>query len=722
MFSFKSQKGGDTVPSIQLFGGPRLPMIAQVEAAECAVACLAMIAGHFGFHTTLSELRRRFSVSLKGTSLKSLIDMADSLGLAARPLRLEIEEIHRLKCPAILHWELKHYVVLRSVGRRRIIIHDPARGIRSMSVAEFCRSFTGIALELTPVPGFEVQRLAEKVRYRDLLSNTRVLIPSIVQVFALTLLLQLFALFMPILNQIVVDEAINRGDVDLITLIGVGMILLLVISSSIDALRGFISLYFGTQLSFNLTSNLLRHTLKLPVSWYEKRHIGDVLSRFESMKALEPIFTSTVSKMLLNGLMFLVALGMMVLYSPYLAALELVSLIVFLAVRSALFPYAKMKTQEGIYREARVETVFLETLRGARTFKLFGKEQERIVVWQNERAHAINTSVQLSKFRIFGDFGTSIIQGAQSVIIWFIGARSVVHGDITLGMLLAFKAYSEQFSSAAIGLASEVFSIRAARVHLERLADVIHADIEKGIDRKSSSAFELEGSISIRALSFRYADHEPYVLKNISMEIKAGEFVCLTGPSGHGKTTLLKLMLGFSDPTSGAVLFDGVEMRQAGIRNLRDNIGVVMQDDQLFGGTIGENISFFDPDADQDAVEEAAKSARIHDDILQLPMGYLTYVGDMGSTLSSGQKQRVLIARALYRKPRILFLDEGTSNLDPENERKIMDVVRSLPITRVVIAHREAAAEGATTTFDVKDGGVLCVAADSDISLKQVTA
>lgn len=703
-----------------LFASSRLPIILQAEAAECGVACLAMVAHYFGHRASLSEIRRRFSVSLKGTTLKALVDMADGLGLASRAVRLELDELGDLKCPAILHWDLSHYVVLRRVRRNHLEIHDPARGVRRISIAEASRSFTGVALELTPTAGFELKAKAETVRFADVFGRTRGLVNPIVQIFLLSAVVQVFGLLAPMLNQMTVDEAINRGDASLLTVLAIGIGMVVVISASVNLLRGFVGLYMGTQLSFQLETNLLRHVLRLPVSWFEKRHIGDVMSRFNSLSPVEAVFTGSIGAALLDSFMLIAALVMMLIYSPFLSSIEAASIVVFLGVRLAAFPYFRSKSQEALHRAAQVQTIFLETLRGARTFKLFGTEGDRISLWQNEQARSINTTVELSRFRLFGEFGTSLINGVQTVVVWFLGAKMVIKGDMTLGMLLAFRAYTEQFSTAATGLVGQFFTYRNARIHLDRLADVIHAEPEHEGVMTARHQAPLRGGIGVRDLSFRYSEHEPWVLRQVSLNIEPGAFVCLTGPSGQGKTTLLKLLLGFYEPDEGGITYDGLDLRTLGTRHVRMNSAVVMQDDQLLSGTIAENIAFFDFDRDQAEIEAAAKAAQIHDEIGRLPMGYLTLLGDMGSSLSSGQRQRVLIARALYRKPKILFFDEGTSNLDPDNEHRVMEVIRSLPITRVVIAHHAEAILGADVVVAVGNTGVTVSDGRSRVSAESV--
>lgn len=681
--------------------------VLQNEAAECGLACLAMIASSFGFAVTLAELRRRFSVSAKGATLKTLMDMADVLGLTTRPVRLELDEIDNLKLPAILHWNLKHYVVLERIGRGTLTIHDPARGRRRVDRAEASRSFTGVALEFAAGDNFERREKVERVNLRDLFGSVRGLTPSLVQILSLAAIMQFFAMISPILNQLVIDEAITKGDLNLATVLAVGLAILLVTTTAVRFLQGLVGLYLGTQLSFQMQTNLLRHTLRLPVAWFEKRHIGDILSRFSSLGPVQDFVSSAVVAIILSSIIVALSLVMMVLYSPMLSSIEVGAAAFFVLVGLAAFPVERRLTEQGLHLGAKVNTVFLETLRGARSFKLFGRERERVSLWQNEQAALINNQIRLSRFNLIGGSGTGLLAGGQQIIVWLLGARMVIRGELSLGMLFAFQAYTSQFSGAVATIAGQILGFRTMRIHLERLADIVHADLERGLDLPIDSQQALRGGLELRKLSFRYADQEPWVLRDCNLRIEPGEFVCFQGPSGEGKSTLLKVMLGFHDPQEGEVLVDGVPLRSFGIRTYRDRIGVVLQDDQLFAGTIAENIAFFDHELNMEAVEAAAKAAQMHIEINALPMGYHTLTGDLGSTLSGGQRQRLLLARALYRQPQILFLDEGTANLDPKTEASVMDAIRSMAITRVVVAHREGASIGASRFITVAHSQVV---------------
>jgi ATP-binding cassette subfamily B protein RaxB len=704
----------------RLFHSDKLPMMLQAEAAECGLACLAMVAAAHGQRHTLSDLRRKFSASLKGTTLKSVMDMADGLGMVGRPLRLEVDELVSLKPPCVLHWNLAHYVVLKKAwngpGGVWAVIHDPARGVRKVAPAEIGRSFTGVALELTPTPAFTKKKHIERVRLTDMWSTLKGLKGPVIQLFMLALVVQVIGVFSPMLNQLIIDDAISKGDMDLLTTIGMGMVILLLIQTGIGLLQGFVGMYLGTQLSFQMQSNLLHHALRLPVAWFEKRHIGDIMSRFGSLGPVQGFLTSVPIGATLNVIMLVVGGTMAVLYSPLLFGCVIATMLIPLIVQAVTFPWVRRKTDEGISLGAVASTTFMETLRGARTFKLFGKERERVSQWQNDTAASVNNSVTMQRVGLWGGAGLGIVTGLQGVAVWWLGAKQVIDGTMSLGMLMAFQSYAGQFSGALSGLIGLYFQWKTLELHLERLADVVHEDPEVGVDEPIQEGRLFEGRIGADKLSFRYATHEPLVFKDASFSIDPGQFVAIIGPSGGGKTTLMKVLLGLLDPTEGEVKVEGVGLKNFGVRTFRHRIGAVLQDDRLLAGTIADNVSFFDADLDMAKVEDCLAKACVLDDILKMPMGTMTLVGDLGSTLSGGQQQRVLLARALYREPTILFLDEGTANLDPETEARVSETLRGLSCTRIFVAHREAAIAGADRTLLVKDGAVIVLSEQAQVA------
>lgn len=698
-----------------LFGTSKLPVIHQSEAAECGLACIAMVASYHNYKTDLASLRSRFQISLKGAPLQTLMAVADQIGLASRPVRAEIQALDTIRLPALLHWDMNHFVVVAKVSSNFALIHDPARGKIKIPMEEVSKHFTGVALELMPSPAFEKKEDIKPVRLNDFWSRISGLKRSMLQAFLLSVFLQAFALIMPLYQQMVVDDAITKQDMDFLVVLAVGFAFVGVMNISVTYLRSYVMLYFSSALNFQMTVNLFRHLLRLPVEFFERRQIGDITSRFGSLAPVGKLFTSGIVAIVLDGLMAVGTIVMAFLYSANLTLIVVGFLVVNLVIELTVFPVRKRKNEEILHLGAKENTNFLESIRAARAIKIFGQEAARESVWQNLKVDTLNANISLKKFDINVGTVTSILGVAQSITVLYLGAKLVIDGSLTLGMLFAYQAYSNQFSSRVSALISQLIKLKMLKLHLSRLADIVHTEteIKMGVDTQCSTDYSPAGNIELKSVSFRYGHLEPYVLKNLDLQVSSGEMIALVGPSGGGKSTLLKVMLGLLTPEYGEVRIDGVPLSSIGIQAYRSAVGVVMQDDQLLSGSIADNISFFDPNMDMDKVIRCARAASIHTDIQDNPMGYNSLIGDMGTTLSGGQKQRILIARALYREPKILFLDEGTANLDQDTELNVTNYISELPITRIVIAHRPALIEAADRVYSILDGSLQEVSANS---------
>jgi ATP-binding cassette, subfamily B, bacterial CvaB/MchF/RaxB len=673
-------------------------LILQAESAECGLACIAMLCSHHGRSESLSELRRRFPTSLTGTNLRRLIVIADAIGFTSRAVKCEINELPSLSVPCLLHWNLDHYVVLQRATRKQFTVLDPACGLRKLSGRDISRHFTGVALELTPAPKFEKKKIREQVELRDLWARCSGLQQVLMQLFFLTLLLQIFGLAMPVASQLVIDDAIGRGDRDLLFSIAIGFGLFALMQSGIELLRGFIQLHAGQRLSLQLTGNLMRHMLKLPIEFFERRHVGDILSRYGSLGPVQEFLTGGITGAVLDTLMMIPAGVIMLMYSPLLAAVVVVGILLVLLVESVTFGRSRRYMDEYLSLSSKTQSTFLETIRAVRAIKIAGRESERHGMWQNALTDQQNLSFRQAAFNLWGGAGFGLTMTLQSLLLLYLGATEVIGGHLSLGMLIAFQSYAGQFSGRTKSLVHQFFAFRMLGLHLERLSDIVHADPESEATLPIFAG-PLRGNIDIRNVEFRYSPQDPWIMRNVNLNISAGERVALVGPSGGGKSTLLKLLTGLYQPVEGEVIVDGLPLTTSGLRAYRDQIGVVMQDDQLLSGTIADNVAFSDSHIDMDRVEEVCRVAHIHDEIASLTMGYHSLVGDMGSSLSGGQKQRVLLARALYRRPRILFMDEGTANLDVGLEDEILAQLSKLGITQIMVAHRQAVIDFAQKAF-----------------------
>lgn len=669
--------------------GPKLPLILQTEATECGLACLGMVAGYHGYRTDLATLRRRFPIALTGTTLAHLIQVANRLNLMTRPLKLELDSISQLKLPCLLHWNFNHFVVLKDVSAKGAAIYDPALGRRHVAMEEVSRSFTGIALELWPNPSFQPQEKRQNIRLRDLTGHVTGIGRSFAQIIMLAMAMEVFALISPFFLQWVIDNVIVSADQNLLTTLAIGFGLLMLMQQAVTLLRSWVLMYMGTTFKVQWRANVFAHLVQLPVQYFEKRHLGDVVSRFGSVDTIQKTITTAFVESILDGLMTILTLILMFIYSHILAWIAVGAMSFYLITRWAWFRPLRIATEEQIVHAAKQQSHFLETIRGVKAIKLFQRRDERRSSWLALLVDQINADLRMQKLNLFYKTINGLLFGAERILIIWMGAKMVMNGNFTVGVLMAFNSYKGQFDNRVSGLIDKFVEIKMLQLQGERLADIVLTDPEPEHERVLlNDDAAIEPTIEVRNLRYRYADHAPYVIDGVDMKITTGESVAIVGPSGCGKTTLINILLGILPPAGGDVEIGGFRINQVGIDTLRRMVGTVMQDDVLFAGSIAENISFFDSKMDPAWIEQCAKVAAIHEDICAMPMGYNTLVGDMGTVLSGGQKQRVLLARALYKRPKILFLDEATSHLDVDRERVVNQAIQSLDITRVIVAHR----------------------------------
>jgi ATP-binding cassette, subfamily B, bacterial CvaB/MchF/RaxB len=684
-------------------GGRRVPVILQTEAAECGLACMAMVAAFHGLSSDLPTLRQRFPVSLKGSTMVDLVRLAGNLQFNARALRAEMDHLPQLALPCVLHWDLNHFVVLTEVNRGLAVIHDPARGVRRLSLAEVSRHFTGVALELAPQAEFKPHMERQAVTLSQLLGRVTGLRRSLLQIFTLALVLEAFMLLSPFFMQWVVDSVLVSLDRDLLVTLGLGFGLLVLIQVGAGAIRSWAVLHLSATLNLQWLSNVFAHLMRLPVSWFEKRHTGDVMSRFGAVQKIQQTLTTSFIEAMLDGVLVVVSLVMMFIYSATLSFIALGCVAAYAALRWAFFRPLRDATEESIVFEAKRASHFLESLRGVQSIKLFNRQEDRQARFMNLVVDAMNASIATRKLDLMFSVGHKLVFGLERIAMVWVGALLVMDHTFSVGMLFAFIAFKEQFATRISALIDKVVEVKMLRLQGERLADIVLTEPEPQLEFAPRAPPE-PASIELRGVRFGYSESEPEVLRGLSLCIAPGESVAIVGPSGCGKTTLLKLMLGVHTPIAGEIRVGGMPLRQLGLRAWRDMIGTVMQDDQLFAGSIADNISFFDPAADPAWVWQCARTAAVFDDIQAMPMGFHTLIGDMGGSISGGQRQRILLARALYKRPQILFLDEATSALDLEREREVNQAIRQLDLTRIIVAHRPETIASAGRVIVLHDG------------------
>ena len=685
---------------ISFFNSKETPILFQAESTECGLVSLAMVANYHGHEIDVASLRRKYDSHAMGSRLSDLMRVADELHLHSRAVKLDLDELKNLKTPCILHWDLNHFVVLVKVNKNNFVVHDPSIGKRIVSKEKMSRSFTGVALELTPSLSFEKVSLSNKINIGDIVKWMPNIVHPVVKILMLSFLIELISIGSPLYMQFIIDGVFLNSDKDLLLTIVASSFAILTINIVVMSIRSWSVLVLSVSINLSWFRSVFNHLLSLPVSLFEKRQVGDIVSRFGSASSIQQTLTNYFIESLLDGVMAIGTLILMLLYSPSLTLIVIVSLVFYTVLRLAWYSYLKEKTEEQLIINAKEDSYFIETLRGIQSIKAFKRTHEREVAWGNILVEQTNNSIKLEKISILYKITSALAAGVnQSTILWF-GASLVMENAMSIGMYMAFMAYSTQFSSRMSALIDNFISLKMIRLHLDRLSDILLTSPEqKNYDNEFDMAEPF--TVEFKNVSFRYSSDTDYIIKDLSFKIEHGEVVAFAGPSGCGKSTIFKLILGFYYPCSGEVLICGVSTKKANGDAIKNIISCVMQDDMLFNGSVCDNISFLDLHPDKSKVIESAKLACIDEKINSLAMGYNTPIGEIGCMFSGGQQQRIILARALYRSPKILLLDEATSSLDSATERKINNVINGLGLTTLVIAHRKETIDAADRVIDI---------------------
>lgn len=666
----------------------KLPVILQDETTECAHACVAMVSQYFGHAIDLRAIRKMCPPNGRGMNALAIHQLLDTLHLKPRALRVPLEEIGFIQCPAIIHWEMNHFVVLKQVKKNAVIIHDPAFGERTCSLTEFSAAFTGIIIEVDKASDFKAIYDQQTLTLHALLQSFQGIHHIIAVLLLLSLTVELCALLNPLFLQFVTDQVIGFHDMNNLTLFAAGFILLIAFQVFTEYARGNLVIYISHHITAQFSAFVAEHLLKLPLSFFENRHKGDILSKFQSIDQIQKKISVDLISAILDGLMIILTITAMLIYSVGLTGIVLMVQALYLILRHASFQHLKKQTETAVLQHARAASVFLETLQGILSIKSFLAERLRFNTWRNRYISALNADIQTAKMNLIYHTASQFLLHIEHVIIIAYGAVLVLRHQFSLGMLLAFLSFRLTMVTKTASLIQNIFDYRLISIQLQRLSDILFQQTEL-LQTQPLSTVPAQGALSLSNVSFTYQNNTPNILHHINLNIQAGEKVAITGPSGCGKSTLLKVMMGLLEKTDGNIYIDGIPVQDFGLLNYRAITASVMQEDHLFSGSILDNIAFFTDDVDIERIHHAAQLAHIHEMIAALPMRYETLVGDMGSTLSGGQKQRILLARALYKQPKILFLDEATSHLDIDHEKKINTALSALNITQIIIAHRQ---------------------------------
>ncbi len=680
----------------------RVPYIQQTTYSDCGAACLAMVLRHHGRSLSLEEVREVTGFGRTGADARALVDAAQWFGLRARGVRVEsLEDLELLEAGSILHWQFNHFVVYERIRRRGVDVVDPARGRRNVSFAEAGRCFTGVALLFEAGEEFRPQEASGDRVWRRARRYLRV--GPFARVLALSGLVQVLALAAPLVIGLLIDRVLPARDYDLLTVLSGGLLAMACFHLLSSAARAHLLLHLRTRMDTELTLDFLEHMMALPFSFFQRRSVGDLMMRLNSNSSVREILTTGALSTVLDGVLAGIYL-LLLLAIDYRLLLLVLGLA---AARVAIFLVSRRRHRELmselLHAQSSSHSYQVQMLAGVESLKACGAEPQAIETWSNIFVEVMNATVRRGRLSAWVDSSLEALTLASPLVFLLYASVLVLDGELSIGVMLAANALAIGFLAPLTRVVATAFQFQLLGSYLERISEVFDLPPEQD-RRQPRRPFAPAGRITLECVGFRYASKAPFAVRDVSVDIMPGQLVALVGRSGAGKSTLACLLAALFLPVEGRVLLDGTDLRELDLRTVRRRFGFVPQHPYLFGQSIRANIALADPAAPLERVVEAAHRARIHDDIVAMPMGYETVLDDAGASLSGGQRQRLALARALLTMPSALILDEATSALDAVTEKLVHDELASLSCTRIVVAHRLSTVRNAELIVVMEDG------------------
>jgi ABC-type bacteriocin/lantibiotic exporter with double-glycine peptidase domain len=688
----------------------RVPPVLQLTAVECGAACLAMILSYYGRQTRVAEIREAYGIGRDGLSALDIVKAARNYGMRVRAISIrgQMDELSFVSFPAIVYWEFNHFMVVERWSANHVDVVDPAVGRKRLSREEFGLGFTGVVIMMEPGEQFDRHvASARKLTLRSYAAQYIKRAPmTLVQLVIASLCLQLFGLGVPILTEVIIDQIIPLRLTSIIPLLGITVLSLLLAQLVVLVLRSFLLIYLQCRIDMYVYPSFFDHLFMLPLKFFQQRSTGDILTRVSSNTTIRDIVSTQFLSTILDGSLLVVYM-IILFWQSWLFALIVLMLGVlqFVLLLGTNNEY-RLRSARELETIGKSQGYVAEILAGMTTVKAAGAEQRVFQRWSNLFYDQLNASLSRSYLASFLSTSITIMRIISPLLLLWLGVIQVLNGTMQLGTMIALNSLAAIFVSPLASLASSATQLPIIRSHLERISDVMEADVEQEVQQAQEPP-QLTGRIQLQGVNFKYDANSPAVLKDITVDIAPGQKIAIVGPTGSGKSTLGKLLLGLYLPTEGEILYDDIPLRSLSYQSVRSQFGVIMQDARIFSGSIWQNIAFNNPGMDMENIIKAANLAALDSDISQMPMGYETYVAEAGNTLSGGQRQRLAIARALAHNPSILLLDEATSALDVITEHVIEQNLKLLACTQIIIAHRLSTVRDADTILVLNQGSIV---------------